>query len=157
MCIAHFFAFSRPLTFTIKYLNLTGAKSRDITNPDVVNKELTTKTTPINADELYQFDKITYNDFDIGPNPHLSYDKPEKLKNLEEANFEWEFTIPQNVKKFMRFWAKVPVEFQENGAGVKTIRRITHDKILDYSEYVEFKVPVVPTVPSWHYLDLCFR
>jgi hypothetical protein len=103
------------ISTTIKYLNLTGAKSRDITNPDVVNKELTTKTTSINADELYQFDKITYNDFDIGPNPHLSYDKPEKLKNLEEANFEWEFTIPQNVKKFMRFWAKVPVEFQENG------------------------------------------
>src|SRR5690606_11751818 len=35
----------------------------------------------------------------------------------------------------------------EDGAGIKTVRTITHSQILNYDEYVEFKVPVTPTTP----------
>ena len=35
----------------------------------------------------------------------------------------------------------------EDGAGIKTVKTITHNQILNYKNYVEFRVPVVPTTP----------
>ena len=103
----------------MKYLNLKESETRDITEPGVINEELSTKTTPITIDRFYEFDETLNqsNVYDIeltGENALLSYDNPERIGNFKEANFEWEFTVPNDVKKVMRFWVKVPVEFQEN-------------------------------------------
>lgn len=108
------------VTATMKYLNLTNATSRDITNPNVVDKSLYTNTTPIKLDRFYKWDeKIGQNNiYDVeltGVNALESYDNPTNIRNLEEASFEWGLVVRDNVKKEFLLQVKVPINFQENG------------------------------------------